>query len=264
MKNLSLILLVLLFIGCKSKVSRLDQFSEKDLQLIFERENVNGCFTIYDFNNDKLLNYNTIRLDSAFLPASTFKIINSMVALETGVIKNEKEIIKWDSTIRFVDSWNQDHNLETGIKNSVVWFYQELARRIGQDKMKYWVEKANYGNKDIGGEIDLFWLNGNIRITANQQIDFLKRLYLNQLPFSKKNQEIVKRILITDQNEAYTIRAKTGWAARIENQIGWYVGYLENKDNVYFFALNMDIKSPNEATKRKEITFEILKTLMLI
>ena len=263
MKNLSIVLLIFVLFGCKKEQSILNQYTSKDIQSIFERENVNGCFIIQDFKHKNTLSYNSSRLDSAFLPASTFKIINSMIALETEVIKDENEIIKWDGKERFVKSWNKDHNLKSGIKNSVVWFYQELARRIGEERMKEWVENANYGNKNIGGKIDYFWLNGDIRITPNQQIEFLNRLYLNELPFKLKNQEIAKRILIVDETDEYTIRAKTGWAARIENQIGWYVGYLENKDNVYFFALNMDIRSSEEARKRKEITNEILKTLTL-
>lgn len=264
MKKLIFLSISLFFLACNSQEkSILDQYSTKDLQKIFERENVNGCFIVHDFKNNISLSHHPARLDSAFLPASTFKIINSIIALETEVIKNEKEIIKWDGKERFVKSWNQDHNLASGIKNSVVWLYQELAKRIGKERMSYWVKKSDYGNKNIGGKIDYFWLNGEIRITPNQQIDFLERLYLNQLPFQKKNQETVKKILLVEQSDNYTIRAKTGWAARVEQQIGWYIGYLENKDNVYFFALNMDINSSDESRKRKEITNEILKYLTL-
>jgi beta-lactamase class D len=209
------------------------------------------------------LSFNEERLDSAFLPASTFKIINSMIALETEVIKDENEIIKWDSIDRGNDNWNRDQNLESGLKYSAVWFYQELARRIGEERMKYWVEASDYGNKNINGGIDVFWLRGDIRISSNQQIDFLKKLYFNQLPFSQKNQEIVKRIMIVDQTADYTIRAKTGWAARIDNQIGWYVGYLEKGENVYFFTVNIDIKNSDDAAKRKIIVSKILDHLQL-
>lgn len=262
-KVLFLFISMILFSCTKQQESILNGYNTSDLKEIFEQKKVNGCFVIHDFKNNKSLTYNSARLDSAFLPASTFKIINSMIALETEVIKDENEIIKWDGKKRFIESWNRDHNLASGIKNSVVWFYQELARQIGEERMKYWVEKADYGNKNIGGKIDLFWLNGDIRITPNQQIDFLKRLYLNQLPFQKKNQETVKKILLVEQADDYSIRAKTGWAARIEQEIGWYVGYFENKDNVYFFALNMDINSSDEAKYRKQITTDILKVLNL-
>ncbi len=260
---LSFSLLFTLFACSQQPNSILNKYSSSDLKRIFESEQINGCFTIYDLKNDTKLSFNEERLDSAFLPASTFKIINSMIALETGVIKDENEIIKWDSIDRGNDNWNRDQNLESGLKYSAVWFYQELARRIGEERMKYWVEASDYGNKNINGGIDVFWLRGDIRISSNQQIDFLKKLYFNQLPFSQKNQEIVKRIMIVDQTADYTIRAKTGWAARIDNQIGWYVGYLEKGENVYFFTVNIDIKNSDDAAKRKIIVSKILDHLQL-
>ncbi|MDM8160734.1 class D beta-lactamase [Labilibaculum sp. K2S] len=260
---LSFFLLFILFACSPHSNSILNNYSSSDLERIFESEKINGCFTIYDLKNDARLSFNEERLDSTFLPASTFKILNSMIALETGVIKDEKEIIKWDSINRSYDEWNKDQNLESGLKYSTVWAYQELARRIGEKRMKYWVEASNYGNKNINGGIDVFWLKGDIRISPNQQIDFLQKLYFNQLPFSQKNQEIVKKIMIIEQTPDYTIRAKTGWAARINNQIGWYVGYLEKGENVYFFAINIDIKNSDDAPKRKIIVSKILDHLQL-
>ncbi|BAX80412.1 class D beta-lactamase [Labilibaculum antarcticum] len=264
MKNLlSFSLLFVLFACSKQPNSILNKYSSSDLERIFKSENIKGCFTIYDLRNDAKLSFKEERLDSAFLPASTFKIINSMIALETEVITDENEMIKWDSIDRSYDNWNRDQNLESALKYSTVWAYQELARRIGEERMKYWVEASNYGNKNINGGIDVFWLRGDIRISPNQQIDFLKKLYLNQLPFSQKNQEIVKKIMIVDQTANYTIRAKTGWAVRIDDQIGWYVGYLERAGNVYFFSINIDIKNSNDAAKRKILVSKILDHLQL-
>ena len=207
--------------------------------------------------------FNEERTKKGFLPASTFKIINSLIALETGVIKDEHEIIKWDGKKRFVQDWNRDHNLRSAIKYSVVWFYQELARRIGEERMKRNINAVGYGNQDIGGGIDLFWLNGNIRITMEEQVEFLKRLHQNDLPFSTRTMDIVKDIMIQEQTKDYTLRAKTGWAARVEPNIGWFVGYLERKDNVYFFANNIDIKNDEDAKFRKKITLQILENLNL-
>ena len=260
---LSLFLLFILFACSPQSNSILNNYSSSDLEGIFKSEKINGCFAIYDLKNDAKLSFNSERLDSAFLPASTFKIINSMIALETGVIQDEKEIIKWDSIDRRYNEWNRDQNLESGLKYSAVWFYQELARRIGEERMKHWVEASDYGNKNINGGIDVFWLSGDIRISPNQQIDFLQKLYFNQLPFLQKNQEIVKKIMIVEQTPDYTIRAKTGWAARINKQIGWYVGYIEKGENVYFFAINIDIKNSDDAPKRKIIVSKILDHLQL-
>lgn len=260
---LSLSLSLILFACTPQSKSILKNYSPSDLKQIFNDQDAIGCFVIYDLKNDESLSHNPARLDSAFLPASTFKIFNSMIALETGAIKDENEIIEWDGKKRFVNIWNKDHNLKSGIKNSVVWFYQELARRIGEEKMQYWVNESDYGNKNIDGGIDVFWLSGDIRITPNQQIDFLKKLYFNELPFSKKNQEIVKEILIVEKESDYTIRAKTGWAARVKRQIGWYVGYIEKAEDVYFFAINMNIKNNEDAPKRKLIVSKILDHLQL-
>lgn len=129
--------------------------------------------------------------------------------------------------------------------------------------MKHWVETSNYGNKNINGGIDVFWLRGEIRISTNQQINFLKKLHLNQLPFSQKNQEIVKEIMIVEKKSDYTIRAKTGWASRIDKQIGWYVGYLEKGENVYFFTINIDIQNSEDLPKRKIIVSKILDHFQL-
>ncbi len=274
MKN-SLVLYVLLLsvLGCKNdfnenrevkKEVKTAIFSTIEFQELYDRNGVKGAFLLYDLKNDTALVYNEPRTKNAYLPASTFKIINSMIALETGVIKDEEEAIKWDGEKRFAEIWNQDHNLRSGIKYSVVWFYQELARRIGAENMQLYIDTVAYGNKDIGGGIDLFWLNGNLRITMEEQIDFLKRLYKNQLPFSQRTMDIVKDIMILEQTDTYTLRAKTGWAARVEPNIGWFVGYLERKDNVYFFANNIDIVSDGDAKFRVEIAMQVLEKLDLL
>ena len=146
-----------------------------------------------------------------------------------------------------------------------VWYYQELARRIGEEKMQYYISKNHYGNEDISGGIDMFWLDGGIRISADEQIEMLKKLYNNKLEFSQRSMDIVKKIMIYDKTDEYIIRAKTGWAIRVEDQIGWFVGYVEKGSDVYFFATNVQSKKPEEGFKsRQEITFKILKELKIL
>ena len=146
MKNTLLFLVLLLFgLGCKNDQSTNSKskngpktltFSTNQFQDIFDKNDIKGAFILYDLINDTALIFNQPRTERAYLPASTFKIINSLIALETGVIKDENEMIQWDGEERFVETWNQDHNLRSGIKYSVVWFYQELARRIGEERMQ--------------------------------------------------------------------------------------------------------------------------------
>ena len=231
----------------------------------FDEYNHIGCFVLYDLKNDSYIKYNPARCDSEFIPASTFKIFNSLAALESGAIKDEYEIIQWDSVKRFYDMWNQDLNLSQAIKYSAVWFYQELARRIGEEKMKEYITLNHYGNKDITGGIDLFWLEGGLRISPDEQIEFLKTVYSYKTTFSRRSVDILKKIIIYDQTDDYTLRAKTGWGIRFEQQVGWFVGYVEKGDDVYFFVTNFETKEPEEGFKsRIEITYDILRELKII
>ena len=239
-------------------------FPTVNFQEIFDSNSVNGAFLLYDLKKDTTLVFNQPRTKIGFLPASTFKIINSMIALESGVIADEEEIIKWDGEKRFVSDWNRDHNLRSAIKYSVVWFYQEIARRVGEEKMQHFIDTVGYGNQNIDGGIDLFWLQGDIRITMEEQVDFLKRLYKNELPFSQRTLDIVKDIMILEKTDNYILRGKTGWAARVEPNIGWFVGYLETNGNVYFFVNNIDILDEDDNAGRKKITLEVLEQLGLL
>jgi beta-lactamase class D len=222
------------------------------------------ALSIYDQNQDTWLVYNPQRVDTPYVPASTFKIFNSLVALESGVIKDENEVIPWDGMKREVAEWNQDLDMRSAIQYSAVWFYQELARRIGQERMQQYIDQVGYGNGDISGGIDHFWLDGNLRITARQQIEFLRRLYRNDLPFSQRSLDIVKDILIVEQTPEYVLRAKMGWGSRMKPQIGWWVGYLEQNGNVYFFATNLDIIKPGDENARTSVTRDILRSLGLL
>ena len=183
------------------------------------------------------------------------------------MIKDENFVIKWDGVVRPVVEWNADQDLKTAFKNSTVPYYQELARRVGGKRMKYWLNKAKYGNADTSGGIDRFWLSGGLRITPEQQIDFLRRLYKNDLPFSMKSIDIVKRIMIAQDTAGYTLRAKTGRSEQDGKNIGWYVGYLETESGACFFATCMqsaDGENPDFGRARKEITMSILKALKLL
>ncbi|WP_148215780.1 class D beta-lactamase [Acaryochloris marina] len=230
----------------------------------FQDLKVNGSILIYDLKRNRTYQHNPARNTQPFLPASTFKILNSLIALETGVIANDLAILTWDGVERSFPTWNRDLNLQTAFKVSAVWFYQVLARRIGFQRMQQWVTKVGYGNQSIGkaDEIDTFWLTGDLRISPTEQIQFLQRLYRNELPFSESAIATVKQIMIVEQTPEYTIRAKTGWA--LQPGIGWYVGYVEQNDNVYFFATNLDIGDQKDLPARAEVTRRSLKALNLL
>ncbi|MFB2875958.1 class D beta-lactamase [Floridanema aerugineum] len=236
-----------------------------NLEESFRELNIDGSIVIYDKNNDRFSEHNPSRNTTAFLPASTFKIFNSLVSLETGVIPDEVAVLTWDGIKREIPAWNRDTNLRQAFKDSTVWFYQILARKVGYERMQKFIDRVGYGNRQIGTaqQIDRFWLEGPLQITPKQQIEFLRRLEHNDLPFSQRTLDLVKDIMIVERTPTYTLRGKTGWATSVTPNIGWFVGYLEQNNNVYFFATNIKMSSANDAAKRLEITRRSLKSLGL-
>jgi beta-lactamase class D len=238
--------------------------TEEKCVAYFDKYQTKGCFVLYNLESDEYYFYNKERVQNPFTPASTFKILNSLIALQTGAVDDISTIIEWDGIERRILSWNKNHNIKSAYKNSVVWFYQELARRVGNDSMLYYVKNSEYGNMNINGGIDRFWLDGALKISAIQQVDFITRLIKNELPFSGKTISMVKNIMIADQTEKYTLRAKTGWGIRMEHDIGWYVGYIENERDTVIFAMNIDMNKKDDKYARINLTRDILQDISMI
>lgn len=230
----------------------------------FAKNKLNGTLVITSLDGKTKYVHNTSRADSAFLPASTFKIPNTLIALQEKAIADENEIIKWDGHKWDMTGWNQDQNLKTGMKYSCVWFYQELAKKVGDSTYLKSLKAMNYGNQLTGPELTTFWLNGDIRITANQQIEFLRGVCNQTLPFDARNFEILKKVMLTDSTNNYRMYAKTGWTARVNKQIGWYVGYLEVKGSVWLFAGNIDILNTDQLKFRPEMVYAGFRELGII
>lgn len=232
----------------------------------FQELGVDGSIVIYDKNRDRFYEHNPTRNTTAFFPASTFKILNALISLETGVIRDDLAILTWDGVQREFPDWNRDTNLRQAFKDSTVWFYQVLARRNGHEQMQKFVEETNYGNRQIGtpDRIDRFWLEGPLQITPKQEIEFLQRLERKDLPFTEGTIDLVKDMMIVEQTPAYTLRGKTGWVTTASPNVGWFVGYLEQDRNVYFFATNIVMSSVEDAPKRLELTRRSFKTLGLL
>lgn len=235
-----------------------------DWKKFYDEFNVTGSFVLFNVNESQYTYYNKEEATVATTPASTFKIPNSLISLETGAIADENETIKWDGVKRGIDKWNANTDLKTAYQNSTVWFYQELARRVGPEKMKEWVTKINYGNGNTLGAVDMFWLNDSLKISPMQQIDFLTRLSQNKLPFSKRSTDIMRKVMIAKDTTNFVLRAKTGWAANDVSDMGWYVGYIETGKNTYVFANRIaaaDTNNANFGRARIDICYNIFKDL---
>jgi beta-lactamase class D len=229
---------------------------------LFQKHGIQkGFFVISDLKNNSTKYYNDDLAKEAYPPMSTFKIPNTLIALESKAVKDEGEMIKWDKQVRQLSDWNRDHNLQSAYKYSVLWFYQELAKRTGKEKMHDYITKLNYGNKNVSGTIDQFWFDGSLKITADQQIDFLKRVYKGDLSVSVSSLNILKAIMATQSGDGYIISSKTGTGKLSESEyIGWYVGYIEKDTNTYFFASAVfGNNMPHLRKARLKIAEEILR-----
>lgn len=233
-----------------------------DPQRHFREAGVTGSFLLCEIGGDSCLRIDPQRCARRFIPASTFKILNSMIALEHGAITGLDDTIRWDGRKHSISSWNQDQCMRDAFQRSCVWFYQELARRIGLQRMKEAVHAAKYGNEDIGGGIDRFWLDGALRISSEEQADFLRRLWREELPFKPEVQRAVKDLMLLERTEEFTLRGKTGTAIRGGAVIGWFVGYLERNGNVYVYVLNVEHPETGDLGEMRNRRFELLRTLL--
>ena len=220
-----------------------------------------GTFVGYRTDDYLIIASDTGRSGQAFLPASTFKIPNSLIALETGVVQDpDRDIFKWDGVKRSIEAWNQDHTLRSAIAASAVPVYQEIARRIGAERMQKYVDLFEYGNRNIGGGIDQFWLTGEMRIDPVQQIDFVDRLRRGVLPVSKRSHDLVRDILPVTKTGDAAIHAKTGLlgAELGKPSLGWVVGWAEKGDAQTVFALNLDVREPRHVAARMKLAQQCL------
>ncbi|MFC2107064.1 class D beta-lactamase [Bacteroidota bacterium] len=240
-----------------------------ELNTILENADVKGSILIFDYLDNKLFSNDFDWAEKGHLPASTFKIQNSIIALETGVVESDTTILKWDGKKRRLAKWEKDMDLREAFRLSCVPCYQEIARKIGPDRMTAKLNSMRYPLIKITDEnIDKFWLEGKLKVNQYQQVDFLKRLYFGELPIDNASTQIMKRIMVLEETDNYRLSAKTGWAIRNGNNIGWFIGILESNNKIYFFATNIQ---PNEDFNmdmfykiRLEITMEAFKKLRLI
>lgn len=245
-----------------------------DFGRFFEDAKMSGSFLLYDLRKDAYTAYRFDRCQQSFLPASTFKIANTLIGLETGILQDENSPMKWNGVKHAREEWNRDNTLQSAFQVSCVPCYQALARKIGLERMQSFVKKANYGRMDIHAEnLDNFWLTGKSRISQMEEVDFLRRIYSGNVPFSAHSQAVLKKIMLIDEKPTYKLYGKTGWATTIDGttvdspNIGWFVGYVEKGNDVYFFATNLDHSVPvpdNFAPSRRRITEKILAALTIL
>jgi beta-lactamase class D len=230
------------------------------LAAAFAADGATGTILIRRVSDGREWVHDPVRADSGFIPASTFKIVNAALALETGVVAGPEEVFLWDGVERAFDGWNRDHTLRTAMAASAVPVYQEVARRIGSEAMAAWLHRMEYGNADTGGGLDRFWLSGDLRISARQQVRFLTRFVTGDLPLSPETRMAVASMILNDHGDGWALHAKTGWA--FDLGLGWWAGWTEVAGEHYVFALNMDMPdSAVDPPKRIRIGLAALRAV---
>lgn len=239
---------------------------EVSFQQILDSAQLAGSILIFSENKNTFYSNDFVWANLGQLPASTFKIPNSIIGLETGVVESDSSIFIWDGEERAMESWEHDLTLKEAFLRSCVPCYQEIARKVGVQRMRNWIEKLQYGKiKMDSATLDRFWLEGDSRITPFQQIDFLRRLANSELPISDRTDSLIKKIMILQEKDAYTLRAKTGWSIVDNRNNGWFVGYLNRAGKKYFFATNVEpmegFSMDDFAQVRSAVTLKALKNL---
>ncbi|MDX6742354.1 class D beta-lactamase [Actinocorallia sp. A-T 12471] len=232
-----------------------------DLKEVFRKAGVRGTFALLDVRRGRTTVVDKSRANTRLIPASTFKIPHSLIALETGVIRDEFEVIPYGGQPQQFPEWEQDMNLRDAVRASNVPVFQTLARRIGLHRERVWADRLQYGDREIGPVVDRFWLDGPLEISAVEQTRFLARLARQELPVARRHQLTVRDILKSEEKEGYALFAKTGWGMSTEPNIGWWVGWVERGGELFTFALNIDVVADGDTAKRVPVARELLAAL---
>lgn len=229
-----------------------------------------ACFLLCDGTTGDCVILNPTECEQRKVPCSTFKIPNSIIGLDTGVLVDENHLFKWDGTKQFISDWERDHTLQSAVRHSVVWYYKRVAAGVGPDRMTDYLKTFDYGNQDISAGITQFWLGspadgGSLKISANEQVTFLKRLYYGKLPVKQRSMDIAKRIIVLKQTPKAVLSGKTGSFFKDGKWIlGWFVGYVVHDKKPYFFAANIEAGDNASGAKAREIVEKILESSGLL
>lgn len=231
---------------------------------LFKQKGIDGTLVISSLISGQTFIHNDARANQRFSPASTFKVMNTLIAVEEKVITDQSDVFEWDGHVYDLPDWNHDQTLASAFKVSCVWCYQELARRVGAEKYALYLQQSDYGELQRDFDLTMFWLDGALQISALEQVSFLKKVVQHDLAFGEAAYDTLRKIMLAEQTPTYSLWAKTGWATKVKPQVGWYVGYVETPKDVWLFALNMDIRSEKDLPLRQAFVRNALQAKGII
>ncbi len=237
---------------------------EVDLGDVFSRYAIEGAIVVENIEGSARYVHNKDRAQTKFAVGSTFKIPNTLIGIEKGAVSGKSAIFRWDGVSRSVDAWNKDQTLASAFRVSCVWCYQLVATKVGIESYKTYIRSMGYGKLPDGFDVQNFWLDGSLKISAFEQVEFLKKVYQRRLPFGKRAFIELEQVMRLEKSSKYSFYAKTGWVVNDASSAGWYVGYLDGPKGVWFFAANLDVKNIVNLHLREKITMEVLVAIGII
>ena len=247
--------------ACGRDPSAAGSTERADLEAVFAENGLAGTFVLYDVAADHLTLVDGKRAGRRFVPASTFKIANTVIALETGVVKDENEIIPYGGQPQPFKTWEKDMSMREAIALSAVPIYQELARRIGLERYREWLARLDFGNRQTGTIVDTFWLDGPLEISAVEEARFVARLAQQKLDASVRSQSIARDIIRLESRDGRVLYGKTGWRFSSAPNLGWWTGWVEQHGKISAFSLNIDMPAATDAPKRVAVGKTMLSRL---
>lgn len=275
--KLGLVLTLSVFLSCQQSspnqngeekrtevLSLPDTVERRALQEILRASEVEGAIVLYDSKRNLFVTNSKEKAKEGHLPASTFKIPHSLIALELEVIDFDTTLFRWDGQDRYLDIWERDMKVKEAFQRSCVPCYQEIAPKIGRQRMLQYLAEWQYGNIDFElTELQNFWLQGRSTISPFGQIEFLRKVYSNQLGLKNSTHQLIQEMMKIEHEFISGIHGKTGWSIVDDINNGWFVGYWEEAEQLLFFATNIEPTTPSSlaafASLRKEVTYQAIQ-----
>ncbi len=209
-----------------------------------------------------------------YSPGSSFKIPLALMGYDSRVLEDETHPVwpfKKDYNL-LVNVWKGDHNPQSWMIDSCVWYSQVLTKKLGMDKFKEYVHKFHYGNQDISGDegknngLNYSWLSSSLEISPEEQITFLQQLTARKLPVSYKAYEMTKKIIfIQELPGGWKLYGKTGNGTMADNYWqGWFVGWIEKNGRIITFASHIKDHDKQEVPASFRARNEALNKLWFI
>lgn len=221
-----------------------------------------GTFVLYDSSQNLWSIYNEKQASMRVSPYSTYKIYDALLGLEKRVITPDNSTLLWNNERYPFQEWEANQDLNSAMKYSVNWYFQNIDQSLGLKPIRSFLQEIEYGNQTTSQDLDMYWSDSSLKISAIEQVELLIKLHDNSFGFTEENINAVKDSIYLSSSKTCTLYGKTG-TGRIDNRdvSGWFIGYIEIQEHVYYFATHIQGQSNANGSKASEITMSILSDM---